>query len=184
MTIYPAVKKLITPPSGDVVTLDEFKRHIGVYPIEPRIDTRPEATEKAETWTNRKFLEQTWVYYYDCLPDDFLIPGGYLKEVTQIEVKQKDGTSEVIDAGDYEIQYSSEFLSRVVLLGSYWPTTDKPGGYEITFTVGWQDAASVPPAIKRGILMIADEIYNGNIVEVHQMPKVAPMMSKYKVHVV
>ena len=69
-----------------------------------------------------------------------------------------------------------------MLLAAAWPTTDKPGGYELTVTIGWPDANSVPAAIKRGILMIADQIYNGNITDIEKMPKVIQILTKYKVY--
>ena len=182
MVLYPQTSKIITPPTGDVVSADAFAKYIGVHPVTPQHDTRAAAVEKAEVHMNRKILQQSWVYYYDCLADDFFIPGGFLKEISEIKVTQRDGTSEVIDAGDYDVQFSTDFLSRVMLLESSWPSTDRPGGYEIALTVGWENESKVPSVIKEGILMIADELYTNAMSRVDKMPNVVEILSKYRVY--
>ena len=171
--------KLITAPTVEPVTLDEAK-------LFAKVDLTDDdalitalivaARQKAETYTHRAFVEQTWEWFIDGAPglasDDIdslprgwpwtlAYPGyGYIAVprsplISVVSVKCYDlGDAETVwAASNYVVDIHSE-PGRILLASSRtWPSSLRPyNSILVRFTAGYgATAADVPDAIKTAI---------------------------------
>jgi len=147
----------VTPPAGDVVTVQEFTDHarlngitVGNQPtlIQREIDA---ATARAEKYLRRSILQQTLKALYvpdglDCRCTLMLIlPRGPVDSIVSV-------TSQgvVSDPASYTLSWNTVILDAPL-----------PGAAEVMYvSAGYgTDPANVPAAIKEGILEYATTIY-------------------------
>lgn len=203
--------KLVTAPSGDVVTLTDAKLFLRVdgtdedTVIQAFIDA---AVVMVELFTNRKLLSQTWDCFYDNIPsrfrDDLMQDGwqqGKLSEfievkkylelpfmpmsaVTFIKTFDDQNTEYVMPTTDYFADTNSE-PGRVSLTNSStWPTTYlRPvDGMVVRAVFGYGAAAQVPAPIKQAIKLLVAMYYEKRGCDDAEIPAAcASILSQYRV---
>jgi uncharacterized phiE125 gp8 family phage protein len=161
--------KLKTPPPVEPVTLAEVKTLL-------RIDDNDDDNlissiitairQRAEEWTRRSFLTQTWTLWLDEFPFRsgntmnklngrvIIIPRPPMQSVVFIKTYDSDNSTVTFDASDYFVDIASS-PGRVALNdNSSWPTSlRKFSAVEVEFIAGYGSSASdVPEGIKQGML--------------------------------
>lgn len=179
--------KLVTPPSGLVVSVAEVKNYLRVNSTSD--DTMLTsfiyaATDAIELATSRRLLAQTWDFYLDNFPgkvvfdstwsdgwregklseylvgQDFIqIPLYPLSSVTSFETFDDDNTAYAFT--DFYADIVSE-PGRVALKNSgTWPSTvlRSVNGIKIRFVCGYGDATMVPLALKQAVMEMVGKFY-------------------------
>lgn len=162
---------IVTAPVNLPVTLDEAKKHLVVETSNVDDDDLINqyiraATNWAERFTGRAFIEQTIDAFFDRWPtteENWIeIPKPPLIEL--IGVFYTDGSE--AEFTDYALDLSSE-PARIYLPSSgSWPTTDiQPNAIRLRFRAGYLDEGSSPPEdsvpdiIKVAIMMYVAQMY-------------------------
>lgn len=130
--------------------------------------------EKAEAYTRRALISQTWEMVLDCFPDrEILLPLAPLLSVTSIKYLDGAGVLQTIDSSGYSVDTASTPGRVVPAYGTSWPgTQDMPGAVVVRYVCGYGPAAAdVPASIKAWIMLNVSSLYEnrdtviiGNIV--------------------
>lgn len=157
---------LVTPPSGDIVTLTEMKSWA-------RIDFSDDdtlvsalmngAVEKLDGWSGilgRCLLEQTWRQDFYMWQRDFRLP---FPDVSAVTVKYYDTSNveQTVSSTNYELLEDHEGCF-VRLIDNYTGPNlydDRSNSIQITLTAGYGEAADVPQPIKNAIMALASHWY-------------------------
>lgn len=159
---------LVIPPAGTVVSLDEAKVQARVEVdqddvlIQYLIDA---ATEAAQEFTQRAFLEQEWEYWLPCFPSAkrFIeLPRPPLIEVNEVVYLDAQGVEQSLD--EYSVYRvlaptgPRAPKGQIVLnAGMSWPATlAVPDAVKIRFTAGYE---LVPEPIKQAIKIHVADLY-------------------------
>jgi uncharacterized phiE125 gp8 family phage protein len=147
------------------------------------------ATQKAELFTNRVFIERTITGKFECFQCSpyergpfFEIRRAPLASVTTIHV-YVDGDSEHISADDFEIKETSSF-SRVIFSEINWSPDNIPYPYYIIFVAGYGDRSAVPEPIKTAICQMVSYWYQnrGDCDGIAEIPSIAMgILREYKI---
>ncbi|MBT5551702.1 MAG: hypothetical protein HOJ79_14625 [Nitrospina sp.] len=147
-----------TPPVSEPVSLAEAKSFLRITDADDDALITSLVTavrQKAENWTRRLFITQTWVLWQDSVPDGFTlsIPLSPLQSVSYIKSYDLSNVVSTFDSSNYLID-SSSTPGRVSLNdGQSWPTLlRRINALEVEFVAGFGGASSVPEPIKQGIL--------------------------------
>lgn len=158
---------LTTAPNGEPVTLAEAKAYL-------RLDTDDEdalitslitaARSRAEWFTNRAFLTQSWTLWLDVWPATGMveIPLPPLVRVTGVTVYGCDDSATVLGPASYRVDCAS-VPGRLALKNALSPpvvTIRVIDGIAIAFTAGYGAAADVPMALRQAILCILADLYS------------------------
>jgi uncharacterized phiE125 gp8 family phage protein len=147
-----------TPPVLEPVSLPEAKSFLRITDADDDALINSLVTavrQKAENWTRRLFITQTWVLWQDSVPDGFTlsIPLSPLQTVTHIKSYDLSNEVSTFDSSNYLID-SSSTPGRVALNdGQSWPTfLRRINALDVEFVAGFGGASDVPEPIKQGIL--------------------------------
>lgn len=147
-----------TPPVSEPVSLAEAKSYLRITDSDDDALINSLVTairQKAETWTRRPFITQTWTLWLDSIPEGSMlsIPLAPLQSVNHVKSYDSSNTVSVFDSSKYLVDGAST-PGRIGLNdGQVWPNVlRKINALEIEFVSGFGDAASVPETIKQGIL--------------------------------
>ncbi len=118
---------LITAPQNYPVTLAEAKAHMNIAVSDDDTYIRSliaTATDRAEQFTRRRLITQTWKAFFDEWPDEYFdLPFGQLQSVTAVKYKDSNGDESTLSTDDYIVNTVS-LRGRVVLgYGKSWPST-------------------------------------------------------------
>lgn len=158
--------RIVTPPQIEPVTVEEVKQHL-------RIDGSEEdnylaslitvARQRAEEYTRRAFISQTWELALDRADKMIYLPKP---PVELIESVTLDGRE--VDPKNYELLGSNVFYPKIPL------NTVKPYGLVIRFISGYGDNPEhVPQAIRQAILMLVGHLYEAREGQAPQVQYVA-----------
>lgn len=153
----------ITPPAIEPVTLEEAKQHL-------RVDGNEEdsliaalitaARQKAEDYTRRAFITQTWELALDSACGVLHLPRPPVQTVETVTV---DG--EVITPEKYAL-VGTEYLHVKMPLNAV-----TPGGVVIRYKAGYGDAPTdMPQAIRQAIMMLVAHLYEHRGDEAEEIP--------------
>lgn len=190
--------KLITPPATYPVSLAEVQAHCRA----PEADFvtmleiyRRAATEDAENFTGRAFIDQTWDYYIDAFPTgEIEIPKPPLIEVVGLFNLDGAGNEQEVPTSGYVIDSVSELARVVSAYGASWPTPQAiANAVRIRFRAGYLDnssppVANVPFAIKAAILLTVGTLFaNRETIVIGQTATLLPwaaeqLLRPYRVH--
>lgn len=116
--------------------------------------------EKAESFTGRAFITQTWDRKYDCgFPDVIELPKPPVQSVTSITYVDTNGITQTLSPSLYVVDKPTgpyAMPARIVpAYGTAWPQTrDMPSAVTVRFVCGYgDDAESVPASIRQAITM-------------------------------
>jgi uncharacterized phiE125 gp8 family phage protein len=148
---------LVTPPSGDVVTLAEAKAALRID--DTRFDAEiprllASAVRQAETELRRALLTQTWALTLDRFPGHGMIelPFG-CTSVSSVQYVDDAGATQTLASGGY-VTDTTRAPGRLFRAdGTTWPTTKvRPNAVTLTLVCGFGNAAAVPADIKDWIV--------------------------------
>lgn len=180
--------KLKTPPAEDPVTVAEVKEYL-------RVDGNAEdnvilmmiksATLMLENYCDTKFIEQTWLEYYDCFPmkskndwwdgvkempiSELYSPQNYIdmslgpiKNFVGLKTYPDSGVPDTFDPSNYVIDNAGDYGRLALIMGGVWPTTilRKVNGIELEYRVGLSpDQAGLPAHAKQALLIFIARMY-------------------------
>lgn len=162
--------KIITPPTSYPVSLAEAKAHLRF----PDTDEdalieiyRKAATEDAENFTGRAFIDQVWDYYIDAFPTTgaIKIPKPPLIELIGVFNLDSAAAEQEFAASGYVLDSASELARLTLAYGGTWPTPlTVANAVRIRFRAGYLDdnspqVANVPFAIKAAILLTIGTLF-------------------------
>lgn len=165
----------VTPPAVEPVMLEETKLHL-------RVDGTEEdsliaalitaARQKAEDYTRRAFITQTWELALDSACGVLHLPRPPVQVVETITV---DGVA--VAAENYALVALEALHIKVPLYAV------NPGGVVIRYRAGYGDATSdVPQAIRQAILMLVAHLYEHRGDEAVELPPmVKTLLQPYRV---
>ncbi|MEK9627837.1 MAG: head-tail connector protein [Nitrospinota bacterium] len=161
--------KIKTQPSIEPVSLVEAKNHLRIDDgnNDDLISSMITAVrQRAEEWTGRSFITQTWTLWLDHLPFRcegrsgnlneriIVIPRPPIQSVVFIKTYDTGNIASVFDAENYFVD-TAPSPGRIALNeNSSWPTSlRKFSSVEIEFVSGYGSLVSdVPEGIKQGML--------------------------------
>lgn len=157
--------KLVTAPSVEPVTLAEAKAHCRIdEDTDNAVVTALIAAARAlaETYTRKAFTTQTWQLFLDAFPacNEIELPRPPLASVTHIKAYSDADAATTFSAANYFVDTAST-PGRIVLRdGASWPDAARvANAVEIQFVAGQSDVSLISPAIKNGILQLANWLY-------------------------
>lgn len=148
---------LVTAPVAEPVTLAEVRAQCRV--TDTNEDARLAgltlaATEWAQGFCGRVFMEQTWDYTLDAFPSQIELPIAPVQSVTSITYKDAAGATQTLPTSAYEVNLKS-VVTRIRCADGYsWP--DTAGTYNavtIRFVAGYAAGARDMQRIKAAILL-------------------------------
>lgn len=146
------------PPASEPVSLAEAKKYLRITDNDDDelINSLVTAIrQKAENWTRRLLITQTWTLWLDSVPGGVTlsIPLSPLQLVTHIKSYDSANTVSTFDSSNYLVDGAS-IPGRIGLNdGQTWPNAlRRMNALEIEFVAGFGDVSSVPETIKQGIL--------------------------------
>lgn len=175
--------KLVTPPDGLPVSLDEAKRHLREDSdlnnplIELMIAAVTDYLDGEGGILGRALLRQTWDYYIDNFPtSEFFsnnsncwieLPLPPLISVIGIYYLDADGNEQTYDSSNYTVDSASKPARIQLKSGKVWPSasTSTINAIRIRFEAGYINNDSppvenVPSAIKQAILLLLSNLYH------------------------
>ena len=165
---------LITPSTGNPITLEEIKDHLRIERGETRDDDmlkiyRTAAVEMVENITNRKLMPQTWKLYLDDWPQNeyIEIPYSPLRDVATTNILYTNSTrgTTTFNLTGTSSSWALDTVSepgRIVLDNNEdWPTDIlyQRNPIEIRFDCGYSASSNIPRSIKNAMLMIIAHFY-------------------------
>lgn len=119
------------------------------------------ARAQVELYLNRGLLPQTWKYTQDTWSDVIALPRAPLRSVTSVKYYDGAGVLQTLATSIYQVDITAEpgLVRRAP--NQVWPTLQvgRFAAVEVTYLVGYSDAASVPPGIVDGIHLLLSRRY-------------------------
>ncbi|WP_430229916.1 head-tail connector protein [Nitrosomonas communis] len=185
--------KLITGPASEPLTLPEAKAHLRVTSnaedalITDQITVVREQCEGV--LRRRKLISQSWQLTLDDFDDRITIPMVGVTSITSIKYDDPNGIEQTIASSDYVLKNNSDDdPPKIVESNGYtWPDVhDSIDNVRIVFVCGYANAAAVPAALKKWMLLQIGHWYNnresvniGNIVT--RLDYVDSLLDPYRV---
>jgi uncharacterized phiE125 gp8 family phage protein len=121
------------------------------------------ARQMAEEYCQRSFITQTWKLYGNQWRQKFFLPRGKVISVTSIKYTDTAELDTTLSVNDYRASLQTDV--GLIVPVDEWPETDPdfPNSFEITYTAGYGNAASVPEPIKQAIKLIAMDLYENRV---------------------
>lgn len=190
--------KLVTAPATYPVSLVEAKAHLRVdFDDDDTIIEiyRKAATEAAEKFTGRAFIDQTWDYYLDVFPtSEINIPLPPLIEIIGVFYRDSNGDEQQLAVTGYEVDSATELARVALAYAASWPTARTiANAVRVRFRAGYEtdnspQTENVPFAIKAAILLTIGTLYaNRETVVIGQTATMLPwaaeqLLRPYRVH--
>lgn len=154
----------VTPPAVEPLGLQELKDHLRVTHAreDALIDALiPAARRRAESFTGRALITQTWDRTLDWFPAEIILPKPPLQSVTSINYVDSAGAAQLLDSADYQVDIASQPGRVKPAYGETFPQTRRDyGAVVVRFTAGYGNGvAAVPREILQAMLLIASELY-------------------------
>lgn len=166
---------LITPPTADVVTLDEAKRHLRVDHTDDdaliggMIGAAVNHLDPAgQGWLGRALRPQVWEARLDAFPcGAILLPFPPMISVESVKYDDADGVERTAVLNtDYRIFEGGAWKARIEpVYGGTWPSARSDRDtVRIRFNAGYPPAEgdapdTLPPQIKAAVLLMVGDMY-------------------------
>lgn len=183
-------RRLITAPATNAVTRDEAKAHA-------RIENADEdaivdvylatACATIEELTRRRFVDQTWDFYFDAFEEPIVVPLAPVLSIESITYVDTDGDTQTWSSSNYVVDNpggpSGDRASIRLASGASFPATNgEPRCVVVRVRVGYDVANPVPAALKAAALMLFGHLYaNREPVIVGSIASAIPMTVDYLV---
>jgi uncharacterized phiE125 gp8 family phage protein len=168
------VAVLITPPTADVVTLEEAKAHLRVDHadddalIAGMIAAATSHLDPAGNgWLGRALRPQTWELRFDAFPcGPVILPYPPLISVESMKYGDGDGVERELVAGIGYRVFADAWRARLEpVYGGSWPRVRRDHeSVRVRYVVGHapadgEAADALPPSVKAAILLIVGDLY-------------------------
>ena len=166
--------RLVTPPTGAVITVDDLKPRIGIFHAEKDAALQSyinAAVELAERFTGRQLLSATWELQLPKWKFEVQlkhIPVASLISVKYYDLNNVDTTLDLNDPAQVVAAVNVE--QPVVWLRQELSTFERPDAIRIQFTAGYT-SGNVPAGIVNAICLIAGAMYQNPVDSVENLPK-------------
>ena len=176
-------------PASEPVTLSEAKNHL-------KVDTSADdslitalitaARQWTEFYLGRVLVTTTVTEKADCLPEGDT-PAELrfcpVASVTSVKYINADGTETTWSSSEYLTDFVSAPCRLAPKPGFFYPSPDtRINAVEIVYVAGYANAATVPAAIRQGILLMVGEMYENRENTVKKMPTaVEYLLQPYRV---
>lgn len=152
---------LVTPPLYEPVSLPEAKLHLKIDDDQADDDALvigliQAARERAEVFTGRVLVTQTWDVFFDRFPSSDRVALGLphppLQSVTSISYIDTNGQTQVWGSANYIVD-ATRIRARILpAYGGSWPTTrDVIKAVTVRLVNGYGTDAHVPEGIKQAM---------------------------------
>jgi uncharacterized phiE125 gp8 family phage protein len=156
--------QLVTPPSGEPVSLAEAKLHLRVDVddddalISSLIAT---ARQAAETLTGRQLISARWKLVLDAFPwGEILLAKCPVQSIVSIQYLDMNGLSQMLPSSDYVVDTACEPARITPVFGKTWPPTlPQIGAVTVTFDAGYGAASAVPEGLKSWVKLRVGSLY-------------------------
>lgn len=154
----------VTAPTYEPLGLQEVKDHLRVTHSDQDAlisELIPAARRFAEGYTRRALITQTWDLLLDRFPKLIELPRPPLQSVTSIAYVDATGTSQTLDAANYQIDAVSAPARVAPSYGNIWPQTyAEMNVVTVRYVAGYGDAGGdVPAGIRQAMLMLIGHLY-------------------------
>ena len=118
------------------------------------------ATQYAEQFTRRRFVDQTEIQYFTDFADPMKLWWSPLDSMTTVYYTAIDGTNTLLAGATYDGDTAEEPPLLRLAYGQSWPShRGDANGITVTYVAGYGVAADVPDGIKTAIKMLAAHWY-------------------------
>lgn len=158
------MNKLITAPTLRPISLAAAKLHAKIDHAtdDALIDALiVAATERAEHYTGRKLISQTWEYVVSDFEDIMRLPFAPVQSITSIKYMDTDNVEQTLASSVYDL-IDEALPPRVVLkYGQTWPSVyDAQDAVRIRYVAGYGDnPGQVPEGIRSWMLVRIANMY-------------------------
>ena len=143
------------------------------------------ATQHAQSYCNRLFINTTVTAYMDKFPDTpILLKNGQVSALTSIKYFSTLDTELTWATTEYEYDIKS-IPARVAAKStkSYPTVAEKMNAISLVYQVGWADASQVPEAIKHALYLIIGRLYNEREDSVFRLPTASQnLLNSYRLN--
>jgi hypothetical protein len=117
------------------------------------------ATQRVESYLNRKLVTQDWELSFDVAPYSVYFPYGILQSVVSVNAIDDDDTVTLQAASKYHVRTGDR--GRLWLTNSStWDTSTRfEDSFRVVFRVGYTAAIPIPGPILRGIMDMITNLY-------------------------
>lgn len=151
---------LITAPTVEPITIDEVREYLRIDSTAfdaTLLGLTQSARSRAEAYTGRSLITQTWELGLDCLPGLIELPRAPVQSVTSITYVGAADSDVVMDAADYEVDLSSTPARIVPADAGSWSvvlsTRRRFNLVRVRFVAGYgDDPDDVDPEIRTAML--------------------------------
>lgn len=154
--------EVITPPDAEPITRAEAKLHLKVEATaeDTLIDGLiTDARQHVETVTGLLLMPQTIKVTVEAWGREIIIPRAPIAAVESVTFTDADGETATLDPSAYVVRqrYGLTRLRAAASVG--WPSLGNDPVIEIIADAGFEDAASVPAALRRAMLLLIGHWY-------------------------
>ena len=112
------------------------------------------ATQCGENCTNRSFVTQDWIQYFDSFDCALRLGRGKVQTVSAVKYLDANGDEQTLSAANYVTDLVSEPARIQLASGGTWPTIDDvPNAVRVEFSAGYGDEpANVPAELRLWLL--------------------------------
>ena len=151
-----------TAPVAEPVSLAEVKEHLrttGTLDDDFIANLIVAAREHCENWLGRKLMQQTVTQWLDVWPATFVdLAVGPASTLSAVNTYSEAGAQTSHSISNFYLQPG--FAPRLFRNAVSWPGVGRVAdGIEISYAVGFGNAADVPSAIRHGILVMVAHLY-------------------------
>lgn len=155
---------LNTAATTEPVSLTEARLHLRVDANEDSVlieSLIKAATNQAQIFTHRQFINATWKLILDGFPTEIVVPRPPLSSVTSIQYVDTAGATQTLATAGYQVDTDTEPGRIREAYGQQWPSTrDEMGAVTVTYVAGYgATATSVPEDIKAAIKLLVAHWY-------------------------
>lgn len=156
------VYRVVTPPVGEPITLQEAKDHLRV--VVPDDDAQitmmiAAARGMLERRTNRRLMLQTIEFGVPLWGFGLRVPTAPFSALVSVSYMDAAGTLQVIDPATLAINSFVEPAVVGLPYGGNWPEAYPATQRIVRAQVGYADAASVPAELKMWMLLAIGALY-------------------------
>lgn len=175
---------LHTAPTSEPVQLATAKAHMRVVTDadDPYITSLIKAARmRAEAYTGRAFVTQTWQLFLDCWACPIPLPKGRAQSVTHVKYLNTAGVVSTLSPSDYVVDLKSEPARITPGYSKTWPSIrHQINAIEVQWVAGFGMAEKVPEDIQHAILLIVGHLYEHreevSDFQVFEVPRAADLL--------
>jgi uncharacterized phiE125 gp8 family phage protein len=155
--------KIVTPNTTLLVSLADFKQHVNWDTADTSQDTVMTAyinaaTEQAQLFTGRQFLNASWSLLLDTFPNRIKLSKSPFVSVTSVKYYDMDNVLQTLSASEYKVKDGGTYgLASIEFDGSIPSIYDKPDAVVIEYVAGY--GASVPSPVIVAVMIQAANFF-------------------------